>query len=249
MTTYKLLIAYDGTDFYGWQIQPEARTIVSMLQNTFYKSFNEKITVLGASRTDTGVHALGQVARFRAKISINPDRIKYAWNNALPKSIQIRDLTVADPEFHPHKNVVQKTYYYHLFYKKPLPFVARFGWYCEYTDQIDWEKFYNILPAYVGEHDFGSFCKIEKDENTVRTIDSITTEKLKRFGCLRIIIKGKGFLRFQIRRMVGYALDIARRNDLSVDYVHHLLDNPDPQQTLLKADACGLLLRKIVYKK
>ena len=102
---------------------------------------------------------------------------------------------------------------------------------------------------YEGKHDFASFCKIEERCSTVRTINSITTENIKRFGCIRIVIKGRGFLRFQIRRMIGYAFDVARRPDLSIDYIQRLLDTPNSCQTLIKAEGSGLMLRKIVYKK
>ena len=249
MPTYKIIVAYDGMDFYGWQIQPNDITIVSTLQGTFHALFADNVIITGASRTDAGVHALGQVARFSSNISITCERMKCAWNNALPKSILIRDIQKVDYLFNPRKNVAQKTYYYHLFYKKPLPIVSRYGWYFDYTDKVDWDQFHIILQLYKGQHDFASFCKVDEKGSTVRTVDSITTENVKRFGCLRITIRGRGFLRFQIRRMIGYALDVARRPDLSVDYIQHLLDTPNARQTLLKADGCGLMLRKIVYKE
>ena len=167
----------------------------------------------------------------------------------MPKSIFIRDIQKVDTDFNPRKNVLQKTYYYHLFYKKPLPFISRYGCYSHHINLIDWNQFYIILKMYEGEHDFASFCKIEERCSTVRTIDAITTKNLTRFGCVQIIIKGQGFLRFQIRRMIGYAFDVARRSDLSIDYIQRLLDTPDSRQILLRAKGSGLMLRKIVYKK
>ena len=246
----KAVIAYDGTDFFGWQKQPEAISISSTLEQAFHKVFGHQINLIGASRTDSGVHALEQVAMFKSEIDLDLNIIKSAWNNMLPKSILIRDLQEVPDDFHACFNVAQKTYYYHIFLKRPLPFVARYGWLYKFMDQVDLVKFENALNLYTGEHDFGSFCKVDEEEkNTVRTIDNIKLERFDRFGILRVSIKGPGFLRFQIRRMVGYALDVARRNNLSVNYLKTLLDNPDPKQTLLKADACGLCLRKVVYKK
>ncbi len=248
MKRYKALITYDGTDFFGWQIQPHAITVTSCLQNTFKKVFKEPITIVGASRTDTGVHALGQVATFTTDLSIPTATIKAAWNNQLPKSILIRDLEEAPEGFHPCKNVKQKTYYYHLFLQKPSPFLARFGWHYEFIHHVDFEKFAAALALYEGTHNFGSFCKIEDTEkSTIRTIDSISMEKITHYHALRITIKGKSFLRFQIRRMIGYALDVARRKDLPVSYLQEIRDNPNPQQKLLKADGCGLCLRKVLY--
>lgn len=248
MKTYKIIVAYDGTDFSGWQVQPTAPTVTSCLQETFYKVFGRGVTIVGASRTDSGVHALGQVARFHTDIGLPEATIKSAWNNLLPKSILIRDLQQITTDFHPQKNVKQKIYYYHLFLDRPNPFLARFGWHYKSIDQVDFEKFSAALALYPGEHDFASFCKVEDDDkSTIRTIDSITLTPLPHHKTLRITIKGKSFLRFQIRRMVGYALDVARRKDLPVSYLQEMLDHPNPQQKLLKAEGCGLCLRKVIY--
>ena len=249
MQTFKIIVAYDGTDFHGWQIQPNTQTISSYLQKTFHKVFDEDINLLGTSRTDTGVHAFGQVARFRSNLNLPQEKILKTWNNRLPKSILIRKLQKVAPTFHPHKNVEQKIYYYHLFFKNPIPFIARYGWYYKFIDLVDMQKLQKALQLYVGQHDFTSFCKVEdNNKSTIRTINSITLNKISRFSCFQVVIKGKSFLRFQIRRMIGYALDVARQKDLSVDYIKEMLDNPNPKQKLLKADACGLCLRKIVYK-
>lgn len=248
MKKFKALIAYDGTDFCGWQIQPNAPTITARLQETFYKAFKQPIIITGASRTDTGVHALGQVATFSADLTLPEQTIIKAWNNLLPPSIIVRDLVPVSYDFHPCKNVCQKTYLYHIFLKRPLPMIARYGWLYEFIHHVDFEKFAKALTFYLGEHDFGSFCKQELDgKSTIRTIDSITITKLNHFAALQVAVKGKSFLRFQIRRMIGYALDVARRRDLPVSYIHEILNNPNPQQTLLKAEGCGLCLRKVRY--
>jgi tRNA pseudouridine38-40 synthase len=249
MNFYKIIVSYDGTDFSGWQIQPYAPTISSSIQNTFEKVFNQKITVVGASRTDTGVHALGQVARFCANIPLSDQELLTVLNRRMPKSIALRSLETMPHYFHPCTNVIQKTYHYVLFYRRPLPFIARFGWHYEFVHQVDWEKFHACLACYQGEHDFASFCKIERDDiSSVRTIDNITLKRLPRFGAMLVTIYGKSFLHFQIRRMIGYALEVARRQDLTVDYITYILKNPNPVQTLVKADASGLCLRKVTYE-
>ena len=248
MQKFKILIAYDGTDFSGWAAQPGKITLASTLEKTFYKIFNQEITILGASRTDAGVHALGQVAQFHADLVTTDEAIKKAWNDLLPPSIHIRKLERVDDSFNPCRRVKQKTYYYVLFLEKPLPFVARFGWHYRFIHFVDLEKFYHCLQLYVGEHDFASFCKIEdQKKSTIRQIDSITVKKLERWSALLISVKGKSFLHFQIRRMIGYALDVARRKDLTIDYLQAVIDSKNSQQTLLKADGKGLCLRKVIY--
>lgn len=247
MQKFKIVVAYDGTDFHGWQIQPEAVTVVSCLQNTFKRIFNKEISVLGTSRTDAGVHALGQVATFYTDLPLSEEMIKKVWNNGLPQTILIRSLEKVDATFHPWSNVKQKIYYYHLFLKRPLPHVARYGWLYEFIKSVDVDKFEDCLKVYQGTHDFASFCKLEEEKSTIRTIDEIRLEKLPHWSTLRVVVKSQGFLRFQIRRMVGYALDVARRPDLSVDYLREVLASKNPQQTLVKASGAGLCLRKVIY--
>ncbi len=251
MQYFKIVIAYDGTDFHGWQTQPNGIITVSLcMQKAFYKAFKKKVSLVGASRTDAGVHALGQVVKFQTDLNIDSQVILNAWNSILPRSILIKEIKKISNDFHPCKNVLQKTYEYNLFLTRPLPLDSRYGWFCRYIDKVDINQFEQCLKLYVGKHDFTSFCKIEpgEDKDPIRTIDSIELIKDIDNNRLQVIIKGKGFLRFQIRRMIGYALDVARRDDLSVNYLKDVLDKPCSQQKLLKAEGCGLTLRKIDYK-
>lgn len=248
MQKYKITVAYDGTDFHGWQIQPHNISIASYLQDSFYNTFHKKVKILGASRTDSGVHALGQIALCSSELKIDPILIKKAWNNNLPKSILIRSLKIADQNFHPLANVNSKTYYYHLFEKSPLPFIARYGWFWKFINKVNICKLNTTLQYFIGTHDFRSFCKNENNKSTIKTINSISIKKINKFKIIRIEIKGKSFLRYQIRRMLGTALDIASKKDFHSDCIEHLLKHPSDQQTFTKAKACGLCLRKIVYK-
>ena len=193
---YKIIIAYDGTNYHGWQIQPSDITIASTLQRSFKTTFSKNISLVGASRTDAGVHALGQTGLVICDLDLPPERLRYAWNNALPNSIFIRSATRAEPQFHIFADVVLKTYYYHLFIARPLPFIARYGWRWQFIPNVDFTVFEKAMNCFVGKHDFRSFCRSEPDEYTVRTIDSIKIEKFERFGAVRIVVKGKGFLRY-----------------------------------------------------
>jgi tRNA pseudouridine38-40 synthase len=173
----------------------------------------------------------------------------HAWNNNLPNSILIRSLESVDPGFHIFANVVSKTYYYHLFLERPLPCVARYGWFWKFIDTVDWEKFSEAMKLFVGKHDFRSFCKNEKDEETVRTISSIEIKRFLRYKMVRIEITAKGFLRYQIRRMIGAALDVARKKEFDIAFLRKQLEVPSDQQEFVRAESSGLCLRKIVYKK
>ena len=247
MKKYKIIVAYDGTDYCGWQKQKCVPSVAQRLEDTFNIVFEKPISLVGVSRTDAGVHALGQVASFRSDFQIEQEKMFFAWNNMLPPEIVIRSLECIPHDYNIHQHVKQKTYYYHFFTKRPLPFVQRYGWYYRYP--IDIEKLKKTLQVFVGTHDFRSFCTGDEHEDTVRTIDSISLEYFSKFDAYRITVKGPRFLRYMIRRIVGAAIEVASRDAMLVDYLQEVLQEKDPEQTLPNAPAKGLLLYKITYSK
>lgn len=245
---YKLIIAYDGTNYHGWQQQIGLPSVTQTIQRTFERLFNRPAQLLGASRTDAGVHALGQVALLKTDVKVNPEIIVTALNNSLPSDIIIRSATLMPADFHPWYNVVQKTYYYHFFTERPLPFVARYGWY--YRHAIDMHMLRQALALFVGMHNFKSFaCAQDSRENMIRTVDNITVSYVKRFGVYRIQVRGQKFLRHMIRRMVGAAVHVASHKNLSVSLISDILKKENPHHILPNAPAHGLLLRSIHYNK
>ncbi|MDQ5890281.1 MAG: tRNA pseudouridine38-40 synthase [Candidatus Dependentiae bacterium] len=252
MQYYTLRISYDGTAYSGWQIQPHAITVCGMLQASFEKVFGVPCSMVGASRTDAGVHAYDQVARIATTLSLSPAAILHAWNNRLPSDIFIRSIAECESTFHPQYHVAYKEYWYHFFLSRPLPFVARFGWPMpEYISGLDGALFARTLKLFEGTHDFTSFARVEEGYNPVRAVDSIRVEELKRYNALRVVVRGEGFLRFQVRRMVGAALMVARDGAVvSYDDIISLLKTPQrTSPAFLNVAAQGLCLRKIVYKK
>ena len=245
MQSLKIIVAYDGTDFFGWQVQPGHKTVAGILQDTFKYVFGSSIIISAASRTDAGVHGLGQVAAFTTELSIEPAQLLHAWQNVLPESILIRSIEVADVHFNPRHNVKQKTYYYHFFQERPLPFISRYGWFYRYP--VDIEKLKACLQVFVGTHDFRSFCTGAEYDNTIKTIESVSIEYMHRFKAHRIIIKGPGFLRYMIRRIVGACLEVASRDNLTIADLQKALDEKNPHQLLPSAPAHGLWLYKIAY--
>lgn len=245
MIRYKIIVAYDGTDYEGWQIQPNQRAVANALQNSFAKVFNKEIHLVGASRTDAGVHALGQVAMFNSDLVIKPEVLHQAWTNLLPCDISIRSLSVVSEDFHPQRNVKQKTYWYHFFQQRPLPFGARYGYFMRYP--VDMLKLQECLNVFIGTYDFRSFCTGYEMEDTIRTIDSAKIYYVKKYGAYRVEVKGPRFLRYMIRRVVGACLHVASRNDLTPATLVTALAAKDPQQILPTAPARGLMLYKIIY--
>ena len=249
---YKLRVSYDGTQFEGWQQQPNGRAIADVLTDTFKKVFNTSCTLVGASRTDSGVHAYDQVVRVATSLTIDPIRLMHAWNNAVPSDIVIRSAQITDARFHPQYHVAYKEYWYHIFLKRPLPFFGRFGWFLpEYITHFDQDLFAKTLSLFEGAHDFTSFACIDEGRNPVRTVDRIRVEYVKRYQCVRVVVRGEGFLRYQIRRMVGAGLMVARSGAVvSYDDIVRLLSQPEKKSpAFFKVPGQGLCLRKIVYKE
>lgn len=245
MTCYRIVVAYDGTAYHGWQAQPGATTISQVLIDSFFSVFHQKIFILGASRTDAGVHALGQVAIVRCPIFIPAEKVLQAWNNVLPRDVLIKELVLLDQLVHPHDGVVQKTYMYHFFTKRPLPFVQRYGWY--YRRPVDIDLLQKALEVFVGTHDFRSFCTGNDLLDTIRTVDTVHIEAFPEYNAYRIVIKGKSFLRYMVRRIVGACLEVASRESLSLNDLVRILQDKNPCHTLPNSPAKGLVLYQILY--
>ncbi len=247
MKQYKLIVAYDGTDYAGWIQQKTDPSIVQTLQDSFKQVFKQRIKLLGASKTDAGVHALGQVAVFKTDLAVDARRMLWAWNNLLPVSISIRSL-VCDDLFHPHHDVQNKIYYYHLFTKRPMPFVARYGLYVPHEFNSD--SFEKALHLFLGRNDFSAFYTgSDREGDTMRTIDSIRVEYIQRYNMYRVVIIGERFLRHMVRRMVGAALAIASGDGITDDDIRSALQTGNMNSQLPTAPARGLVLRKIIYGK
>ncbi len=243
---YAIVVSYDGTDYYGWQEQKYEQTVAGTLQEVFYRVFQQEIKVVGASRTDAGVHALGQVCRFYANLDIPSEHMRTVWNASLPRDIHIRSLNCAKPQFHPQHNINTKTYYYHIVPERPLPFIARYSWWLRYPLQVSLLQ--AALQEFVGTHDFRSFCSGNyADRSTVCTIYRIDVRWLSRYRVYQIRCVGNRFLQHMVRRIVGAACDVACGR-VQQQALAQALAERDPQQHFMTAPGHGLLLRRITYQ-
>lgn len=247
MYHFKLTIAYDGTNYYGWQLQDGQPTVAGLLESRFKRVFGKPVRIFGSSRTDAGVHALGQVALITTDFDIDPERLRAAYNGGLPKDIHIRSVESVNSDFFPQRHVVQKTYWYHIFVKRPLPGFARYGYHHRFT--WDANKMRMALAQFVGTHDFRAFCTVEESVDTVRTIDAIELIYLPHYGAYRVVVRARGFLRYMIRRMVGAALSVAAHSEFDLGLISSALAERVSSVDLPTAPAHGLVLRKILYKK
>jgi len=243
---YKIIVAYDGTGYAGWQRQDGQRTIAGTLEHAYHKVFGHEIKLLAASRTDAGVHARSQVAAFQTPLQVDPRAMLIAWNGKLPAGISIRSIDRCEDTFNPRYHVAQKTYHYNFFLEPPLPFYERYGWSLRY--RVDLEKLHACLQVFVGTHNFSSFATIDGTKNPVRTIHEITLSFDENTRMHTITIKGPSFLRFMIRRIVGASIDTASRSHIPISFLADKLAEKNPRQRLFCAPAQGLILDSIRYK-
>lgn len=245
MKRIKLVVAYDGTNYCGWQIQPNGLTIEEVINRKISELLKEEIQVIGASRTDSGVHALGNVAVFDTNTRIPAEKISYALNQRLPQDITIQSSIEVSSDFHPrHCNSI-KTYEYRILNRKfPMPLERLYSYFVYMP--LDVLAMKKAAEYIVGEHDFKSFCSTRSQvENTVRRIDSLTVTKENDMIIIRIM--GNGFLYNMVRILVGTLMKVG----LGVyppEYVKEILEACDRSKAGPKVPGRGLTLVKIDYE-
>lgn len=245
MKRVKLVVAYDGTNYHGWQVQPNGNTIEAELNRHLSDLLGEEIHVIGASRTDAGVHALGNVAVFDTSARMPADKISYAMNTRLPADIRIQDSREVPADFHPRFCNTVKTYEYRILNRRfPDPTKRLYSFFYYYP--LDVEKMRAAAAYLVGEHDFRSFCtmKPELEENTVRTVYSLDIRKEGDMILLRIT--GNGFL-YNMVRIIAGTLIRAGGGFFPPEYMQTILEGRDRGLASETARPEGLTLVEIRY--
>ena len=242
----KLTIAYDGTNYCGWQVQPNGITVEEVINKALCKLTGEDIAVIGASRTDSGVHALGNVAVFDSATSIPPERIAMALNQRLPDDIVIVKSEEVAPDFHPRYCDCEKTYEYHIINTRtPIPTKRLTNYFVSYD--LDVERMQQAADYLVGEHDFVSFCNVRTQvEDTVRTVTEL--EVLREGEEITIRISGNGFLYNMVRIIVGTLVRVGR-GFYTPEKVKAILEAKDRKAAGVTAPAHGLMPVEIRYPK
>jgi len=205
MRNLKLTIAYDGTDFHGWQVQPGLPTIQGELERAFGKLFNHAVHVTGSGRTDAGVHALAQVATVLTERSMDTDAVQRGGNALLPREIRILSVEEVSTEFHPRHSAKSKTYEYHI-WRDPIvsPFHVRYVYPFRYP--LNEDLMDDASRQFLGTHDFTSFCAAATEiEDRVRTIFEAEWSREDPIWVFRI--RGSGFLQYMVRTITGTILE------------------------------------------
>ena len=244
MKRIKLTVAYDGTNYHGSQIQNNGETIEGVLRRELENLLKEEICLIGASRTDAGVHARGNVYVFDTNSRIPPEKFSYALNARLPEDIRIQESCQVPPQFHPRHQDTIKTYEYRILNRKfPLPehrLYAHFSY-----DTLDLEKMQEACAYFIGEHDFASFCAAGSQvESTVRTIYDLKVEKAGEI--VTVSVTGNGFLYNMVRILVGTLLKVGK-GEIEPKEIPAIIEGKDRSLAGPTAPARGLTLAKIRY--
>lgn len=245
MKRVKLVVAYDGTNYHGWQVQDNGITIEEVLNRTIGELVQEDIKVIGASRTDAGVHACGNVAVFDTESRIPGDKFSFALNQRLPDDIQIQESCEVDADFHPRYADTVKTYEYNILNRRfELPSKRLYAAFCYYP--MDIERMNRAAAYLVGEHDFKSFCSAGAQvQTTVRTIYAVNVTKED--DMVHIRITGNGFLYNMVRIIAGTLMQVGT-GLMEPEQVKEILEARDRSKAGPTAVAKGLTLVEIRYE-
>lgn len=246
----KLTLAYDGTDFHGWQIQPGKPTIQGVFGDCVERVTGERLLPQGSGRTDAGVHALGQVASIAIASPIPSRNLQAALNDVLPPSIRVMAVDEVSAEFHARKSAKAKTYRYRIFRGDPCPpFAARYVYHHPYP--LEETAMQDAAAGVVGEHDFTSFAAVDpergREDDERSSVRTIFSSEWKREGEeLVYTVRGSGFLHHMVRNLVGTFL-LVGKGSLTAKDVTRILQSRDRSAAGATAPASGLYLVSVEY--
>ena len=247
MAKYKLTLSYDGTGYGGWQVQPNATSIQSLVEAALSTLLKVKTSIVGAGRTDAGVHALGQIAHFSAQETLNLRRVLRSLNGLLPDQIRVLKVEAVDDDFHARFSAIGKVYHYNL-HSHPIacPFTRLYSLQIFHT--LDLSDLYTAAQLFVGTHDFTSFAN-ESDRgsaaiNAVRYLQRI--DVVEKENGVQLIFEGNGFLYKMVRNIVGTLLEVCAGKK-HIDQIPEILAAKDRKKAGKAAPALGLFLAKVIY--
>ncbi len=242
MQNYKIILSYDGTEFHGWQRQPDKKTIQGTLEDSLAKIAQKKINVIGAGRTDADVHARAQVANFKANLRMDDDELLRALNSLLPQDIRISSLVRTAPDFHARKMARSKIYQYRILHSPKIsPFIVRYV--------LHWPSALNVnlirraAPLFIREADFTAFSS----NRLLDPIRKVTRSELHKKGDEIIYtVEANGFLRYMVRTIVGTLLEVGK-GKLSPEQIEDLFRKNKRSLASPTAPAKGLCLIEVNY--
>ncbi|HEY1658869.1 MAG TPA: tRNA pseudouridine(38-40) synthase TruA [Candidatus Sulfotelmatobacter sp.] len=250
MRNLKVTLSYDGSDFAGWQVQPDLPTVQGLLASAIGRITNEKVLPQGSGRTDAGVHALAQVATFETESSVPTANFVNALNDILPAAVRVTAAEEVPADFHARKSARGKTYRYRI-YRRGIcpPFLARYVWHYPYP--LNETAMALAASVVQGEHDFTSFAAVDpergRDGEPVSNVREIFSSAWERTGDeFAYTVSGSGFLHHMVRNLVGTFI-LVGKGTLPVEDVRRVLEARDRSAGGATAPASGLYLVKVEY--
>ena len=239
-----MTIAYDGSDLHGWQIQKKGRTVQGDIEDALKKIFKDKeINLIGAGRTDSGVHALGQTANIKVDSDIQPDKLKDALNGNLQNDIYVSGCKEESQDFHSRFSAIKREYRYKVT-TSFSPVNRNYVW--NLDNNIDTDKLHDCAKLVLGDHDFTQLSK--KNDELKNKMCHISDSRWEIDGYkIDYIIKANRFLHHMVRYLVGVMIEISKNNILSIKDFKSMIDGSD-RKMIFKAPSKGLYLKRIYYE-
>jgi len=242
MRNLKLLIEYDGTNYVGWQRQDNGKSIQGEIESALHQILQEKVNVIGAGRTDAGVHARGQTANFKTETKLDLLSIKGGLNGLLAEDIVVHNVDEVPHDFHARYSAKERLYSYTIT-RNPSALLRNYSWYVKYSLDIDLMQ--HAASAITGKHDFESFCKANSDvDNHFCAVSYAIWQEES--SLLRFTISADRFLHGMVRALVGTMVDIGR-GYIPFDGLINILEKKNHSVAGMAAPARGLILEKITY--
>lgn len=247
MRKYRLKIAYDGTKYSGWQIQPNSLSIQEEIQNALSTSLRKPTKILGSGRTDQGVHAKEQVAHFEVDEKIDQRRLILSLNGILPLDIRIKEIQEVDLDFHSRYSAKSKIYHYHFWTEDVLD-PMHYPYRLHMRKPFDKKRVQKALPYFTGQRDFTSFANLRQPnqilKNPIRNL--MRLDAIEQEGGFRLEFEGDGFLYKMVRNIVGVLIEVGQ-NRRELETIPKLFEAKDRKVIGMPAPPHGLFLQKVVY--
>jgi tRNA pseudouridine38-40 synthase len=244
MRNIKIIIEYDGTEYHGWQRQPNGISIQEVLENKLAMITNGKVRLIGSGRTDAGVHALGQVANFKTAATIECRGLLKGINSLLPMDIAVRDVIDVDDEFHARYSAKSKVYSYKIYNSSVRsPRYRNYSWHV--FEKLDLEAMKKAALCLLGTKDFSSFCAAGGDAKTY-TRNVLDCGIVEDKALIVFTIEANGFLRYMVRNIMGTLVDVGKGR-ITPEEIMALIDSKDRTNAGITAPPQGLVLREVKY--